>query len=56
MTPLVLTENNNGGKNPFEVEAQPSQDSAKHLPFDPVAEAPSLEHLNNLKLRYLNNF
>ena len=40
-----LSENNNGdgGKNLSEVEAQPSQVSAKHLPFDPVAEAPSWE-------------
>ncbi|CAB3979010.1 Hypothetical predicted protein [Paramuricea clavata] len=35
-----LSENNNanGGKNLSEVEPQPSQDSAEHLPFDPVAE------------------
>ena len=40
-----LSENNNGdcGKNLSEAEGQPNQDSAKHLPFDPVAEAPSWE-------------
>ncbi|CAB3985076.1 Hypothetical predicted protein, partial [Paramuricea clavata] len=37
-----LSENNNGngGKNLSEGEAQSSQDSAKRLPFDPVAEDP----------------
>ena len=40
-----LSENNNGdcGKNLSEAEGQPNQDSAEHLPFDPVAEAPSWE-------------
>ena len=40
-----LSENNNGdcGKNLSEAEGQPNQDSAKHLPFDPVAEPPSWE-------------
>ena len=42
---VCLSENNNGdcGKNLSEAEGQPNQDSAKHLPFDPVAEAPSWE-------------
>ena len=40
-----LSENNNGdcGKNLSEAEGQLNQDSAKHIPFDPVAEAPSWE-------------
>ena len=40
-----FSENNNGdcGKNLSEAEGQPSQNSAMHLPFDPVAEAPSWE-------------
>ena len=43
--PACLSENNNGdcGKNLSDAEGQPNQNSAKHLPFDPVAAAPSWE-------------